>query len=222
MAMNDPEPLGAPGGRPDGEHAELLACGRDLAAVWEQAERAGEPGQGRTDPHALTCPHCRDAAADLERLRAAALAPPATGDAGPGADGPADTSALVRRVMDVVRLELRPGRTLPLGGADEDIWVYESVAARTLRAAAEEVPGVRAGSCRIAPSGGRGEHPRGPVTVQLEVTVAYGHELRATCEAVRRDTGRAADERLGLAVSSLDVTVTDLHDPPHRPQGATP
>ncbi|MFJ9939699.1 Asp23/Gls24 family envelope stress response protein [Streptomyces erythrochromogenes] len=220
MAMNHPEPFGPPEERPDGEHAELLACGRDLAAVWEAAERTGHTGRGEqaeTDPHTLRCPHCREAVADLERLRTAAAAP-----APAGAGGPADTSALVRRVMDVVRLELRPGRTLPLGGADEDIWVYESVAARTLRAAAEEVPGVRAGSCRITPPGGRGEPARGPVTVHLEVTVEYGHDLRATSEAVRRAAFRGAHERLGLTVSALDVTVTDLHDPPHRPQGATP
>ncbi|MFF3721633.1 Asp23/Gls24 family envelope stress response protein [Streptomyces erythrochromogenes] len=217
MAMNHPEPLGPPEERSDEEHAELLACGRDLAAVWEQTERTGHTGQAQADPHTLRCPHCREAVADLERLRTAAVAPtPAV------AGGPADTTALARRVMDVVRLELRPGRTLPLGGADEDIWVYESVAARTLRAAAEEVPGVRAGSCRIAPPGGRGEHVRGPVTVHLEVTAEYGHDLRATSEAVRRAAVRAADERLGLTVSALDVTVTDLHDPPHRPEGATP
>ncbi|THA87075.1 Asp23/Gls24 family envelope stress response protein [Streptomyces sp. A0592] len=215
--MNHPEPVGPPEGRPDEEHAELLACGRDLAAVWEQAERTGHAGQAPADPHTLRCPHCREAVADLERLRTAAAAPTKA-----AADGPVDTSALVRRVMDVVRLELRPGRTLPLGGADEDIWVYESVAARILRTAAEEVPGVRAGSCRIAPPGGRGEPARGPVTVHLEVTAEYGHDLRATSEAVRRAAVRGAHERLGLTVSSLDVTVTDLHGPPHRPEGGTP
>ncbi|WP_051699799.1 Asp23/Gls24 family envelope stress response protein [Streptomyces sp. NRRL F-4474] len=237
MAMNHPEPVGPPDEHPDEhpdenpaaragerpgehpgeEHVELLACGRDLAAVWEQTEYAGRPGhtgRAQADAHTLGCAHCREAVADLERLRTAALAP-TTADAG----GPPDASALVRRVMDVVRLELRPGRTLPLGEADEDIWMYESVAARTVRAAAEEVPGVRAGSCRIAPPGGG---VRGPVTVRLEVTVEYGHDLRATSEAVRRGAVSAARDRLGLTVSALDVTVSDLHDPAHRPQGATP
>ncbi|MCX5583416.1 Asp23/Gls24 family envelope stress response protein [Streptomyces erythrochromogenes] len=220
MAMNHPERFVPPEERPGEEHAELLACGRDLAAVWEQTERTGgteRTGQAPADPHTLRCPHCREAVADLERLRTAAVAPTTA-----AAGGPADPSALVRRVMDAVRLEPRPGRALPLGGADEDARVHESVAARTLRTAAEEVPGVRAGSCRIAPPGGRGEQARGPVTVRLEVTVEYGHDLRATSEAVRRTAVRAAHERLGLTVSALDVTVTDLHDPPHRPQGAAP
>ncbi|MFJ3876884.1 Asp23/Gls24 family envelope stress response protein [Streptomyces sp. NPDC090077] len=230
MAMNDPVPAGSPAA----EDSELLACGRDLAAVWEQAEawdpagaaeqgevaEQGEQGEGMAgggepppDPHSRRCVHCRQALADLRRLRAAALGPEA-----PRTGGAPDASALARRVMDVVRLELRPGRTLTLGERDEDTWIYESVAARTLRAAAEEVPGVRAGSCRVAPPEGRDAPRRGPVAVRLEVTVEFGPGLRAVTERVREAVGRAAERRLGLALASVDVTVTDLHDPPDRPQ----
>ncbi|MGW4050231.1 Asp23/Gls24 family envelope stress response protein [Streptomyces sp. NPDC004779] len=193
---------------PDDEGLELLACGRDLAAVWEQATLASAD-----DLHTLSCVFCSQAVADLERLRAAAL-PLAT--ATPPAD--VDTSALVERVMDVVRLELRPGRDLPLGASDEDSWIYESVAARTLRAAAEEVPGVRAGSCRITPQGSRLSPGRGPVGVRIAITVEYGRDLRCVTDAVRDGLARAALERLGLAVSAFDVTVTDLHDPYDRPR----
>ncbi|MFG3188043.1 Asp23/Gls24 family envelope stress response protein [Streptomyces omiyaensis] len=203
MAMSTPHPREAP----DDEDLEVLACGRDLAEVWERAALA--PAD---DPHTLACAYCRQAVTDLEHLRAAALpvapAPPAD----------LDTSALVRRVMEVVRLELRPGRDLPLGEDDEDSWIYESVAARTLRAAAEEVPGVRAGSCRVTPPGSRTSPARGPVGVRIDITVEYGRDLRSTSRAVRDGLARAARERLGLAVDALDVTVTDLHDPPDRPQ----
>ncbi|MFB7428280.1 Asp23/Gls24 family envelope stress response protein [Streptomyces hydrogenans] len=203
MAMNTPRPREAP----DDQDLELLACGRDLATVWEQAALASTG-----DPHALTCVFCQRAVTDLEHLRAAALPVATTSPAD------IDASALVRRVMDVVRLELRPGRDLPLGERDEDSWIYESVAARTLRAAAEEVPGVRAGSCRITPPGSRTSPARGPVDVHLHVSVEYGRELSPTTDAVRAGLDRAARERLGLAVSAFDVTVTDLHDPPDRPQ----
>ncbi|MER6782925.1 MULTISPECIES: Asp23/Gls24 family envelope stress response protein [unclassified Streptomyces] len=202
MAMNTPRPHDPQ----QDEELELLACGRDLATVWEQAD------QGGTDPHTAVCAYCLRAVADLDRLRAAAL--------GPGAAAPAavDTAALVRKVMDVVRLELRPGHNLPLGEADEDSWIYESVAARTLRAAAEEVPGVRAGSCRITPPDGRTSPARGPVTVAVGVTVAYGRDLPAVTQAVREVLAHAARERLGLAVGDLHVAVTDLHEPPDQPQ----
>ncbi|MEU8777102.1 Asp23/Gls24 family envelope stress response protein [Streptomyces sp. NPDC048606] len=213
MAMNDPahetghHPHPAPF---DDADAELLACGRDLAAVWEQAEEAA------ADPHTPGCAYCQEALADLRRLRAAALAP-AVSPTG----APPDATALARRVMDVVRLELRPGRTLPLGERDEDTWIYESVAARTLRVAAEEVPGVRAGGCRVAPPDGHGPPRRGPVTVRLEVTVEFGRDLRAAAEAVRAAVTRAAQRRLGLELASVDVTVTDLHDPPDRHREST-
>ncbi|MFD5841030.1 hypothetical protein [Streptomyces chartreusis] len=56
----------------------------------------------------------------------------------------ADSSAyeaepLTRRVMDVVRTELRPGCPLCLGDPAEDLWIMEAVAARAVRAAAETV-----------------------------------------------------------------------------------
>ncbi|MFG2621223.1 Asp23/Gls24 family envelope stress response protein [Streptomyces sp. NPDC048507] len=207
MAMNTPDPHEA--AQDDG--CELLACGRDLAAVWEQT------GPPDADPHTRGCPSCRRARAELESLRAAALHPheARTAEA-------VDTSALVRRVMDVVRLELRPGRNLPLGEPGEDCWIFESVAARTLRAAAEEVPGVRAGSCRITVPGSRPGSARGPVSVHLDVTAEYGRDLRTTSLAVRDSAARAARDRLGLTVAALDVTVTDLHDRPDEPQEAAP
>ncbi|MFE3584078.1 Asp23/Gls24 family envelope stress response protein [Streptomyces vinaceus] len=206
MAMNIPHPHNPP----DDEDLELLACGRDLATLWD---RTDGPGSEAHDAHTTTCAYCRQAVADLQRLRAAAALPAATA---PSAD--IDTAAVVRRVMDAVRLELRPGRSLPLGEVHEDSWIYESVAARTLRAAAEQVPGVRAGSCRITPPGSRTGPARGPVTVDIGITVAYGHDLRVTTGAVRASLARAVLERLGLTVSDLHVTVTDLHDPPDPPQ----
>lgn len=206
MAMNTHHPRDTP----EDEDLELLACGRDLATAWEQVDQPG------TDPHTAACTYCRQAVADLEHLRAAAL-PLATT---PPAD--IDTAVVVRRVMDAVRLELRPGRNLPLGEVDEDSWIYESVAARTLRAAAEQVPGVLAGSCRISPPDSRTSPARGRVTVRLDITVEYGRDLQSATHAVRESLAHAARERLGLAIRDLHVTVTDLHDHPERPQEARP
>ncbi|MEV7415645.1 Asp23/Gls24 family envelope stress response protein [Streptomyces sp. NPDC089919] len=205
MAMNTPHPDEGP----DDETLELLACGRGLADVWEHAARPG------TDPHIATCTYCRRAVEDLEHLRAAVL-PPVT----PTAD--IDTAAVVRRVMDAVRLELRPGRNLPLGEVDEDSWIYESVAARILRTAAQTVPGVLAGSCRITPPGSRTHPTRGPSTVHLAISVVYGQDVPGTIRAVRENLVRAARQRLGLALGDLDVTVTDLHDAPTPPREARP
>ncbi|MFR9799151.1 Asp23/Gls24 family envelope stress response protein [Streptomyces sp. MS06] len=140
-ARNDPPPDDVRTGEDDDE---LLPCGRLLSQVWEDREGRGE------DPHADSCPHCREAVRGLDRLESAVLG---LREEVPDTSG-YDAERLTRRVMDLVRLELRPGRPLPLGLPAEDLWIMEAVAARTLRAAAEAVDGVRAGSCRITAADG--------------------------------------------------------------------
>ncbi|MFH8608798.1 hypothetical protein ACH4D5_15095 [Streptomyces sp. NPDC018029] len=190
------------------EENELLPCGRDVWSVWERAEN------GEADPHAAACPHCADARNTLRHLEDVVAA---ARDADPREPEP-DTSALVGRVMDVVRLELRPGRTLPLGEEDEDAWIVEAAAARTVRAAAESLPGVRAGSCRIEalPEEGRadaaGRHPRGPVRIRTEVAVTLTWHLPEVAELVRRRVLQAVDAELGMRVATVDVTVADIID----------
>ncbi|MFF1378410.1 Asp23/Gls24 family envelope stress response protein [Streptomyces sp. NPDC058308] len=203
MAVNEEHgPDGTDHG-PDGEMTdepnELLPCGRDVWSVWERAEN------GETDPHAETCPHCADALDTLRRLEDVVSAARETEPREPEADA----TALVGRVMDVVRLELRPGRTLALGEEDEDAWIVEAAAARTVRAAAETLSGVRAGSCRIeplAPDSG----PRGPVRVRVAVAVPLTRNLQEVAERVRGRVLEAADAELGLRVAAVDVTISDI------------
>ncbi|MER5888713.1 Asp23/Gls24 family envelope stress response protein [Streptomyces sp. NPDC001941] len=179
---------------------EQLPCGRLLSDVWADWE------DGVTDPHRDTCPHCREAVAELERLETAVgRLREATEDE----DG-YDAASLTERVMDVVRLELRPGRPLPLGGPEEDSWVMESVAARALRAAAEEVPGVRAGSCRIEPVPGA-DTSRVTVTLGVHVPLTTAH-LPELADRIRARVRRAADAGIGLDVVGVDVHVTDFTD----------
>lgn len=207
MAMNSGAELPGAGTGPGSggadEHAEdeRLACGRLLSEVWE----AGEGGAD--DPHLRACPHCSAAVRQLDLLGAAVRG------ASGGGTPEWDAGALTERVMDVVRLELRPGRPLPLGEREEDLWVREAMAAKALRAAAETVPGVRAGSCRIRPAESGGSPSRGPVRVRLEVVVPLTPGLRDLAEEVRRRVRGAADEALGLPVDHVDVHITDVAEP---------
>ncbi|GHC81505.1 hypothetical protein [Streptomyces flavofungini] len=211
MAMNEG---GAPGGTSyeDVPEDEVLSCGRELAQVWEQAE-TGEP-----DPHTAGCPHCAEALRALRSLEAVVAR---ARDDEPQ-ERPWDTAALAGRVMDVVRLELRPGRTLPLGEADEDAWIVEAAAARTFRAAVESLPGVRAGSCRIeadpqdtgrpASAPPVGWLPRGPARVRIEVQVGLSWNLQLVADEVRARIVAAADRELGMRVAAVDVVIADLLD----------
>ncbi|MFE9123494.1 Asp23/Gls24 family envelope stress response protein [Streptomyces sp. NPDC007172] len=180
---------------------ERLPCGRLLSQVWSDWE------EGATDPHQADCPDCTSAVAELEQLETAVRQ--LSGDSEDTFDY--DPAPLTERVMDVVRLELRPGHPLPLGAPDEDMWVMESAAARVLRAAAERMPGVRSGSCRITPEP---DQP-GRVTISLHILAPItAPSLPTLAEEVRRSVGEAADHRLGLEITSIDVHIVGIADEP--------
>ncbi|MFG2497154.1 Asp23/Gls24 family envelope stress response protein [Streptomyces sp. NPDC048441] len=199
MAMNegDHSATSAHAGERDDE---LLACGRELSQVWERWEA------GERDAHADGCPHCADA---LTALRSLGEVVAEARRSEPPEQDP-DSAGLTSRIMDVVRLELRPGRTLPLGEAEDDVWIVEAAAARAFRAAAETVPGVRAGSCKVEtdPPG----TPRGPARVRIEVQVPLSWDLPEAAELVRRKVRDAADAELGMRVVSIDVRIADIID----------
>ncbi|MDT0444241.1 Asp23/Gls24 family envelope stress response protein [Streptomyces johnsoniae] len=184
--------------------AEELPCGRSLQDVWETWD------EGRTgeDPHYASCPHC---SAALDELRALGEFVEQSRSAPEPAET-LDARAVTARVMDIVRLELRPGRSLPLGEPDEDAWIVEAAAAKTFRAAAESLPGVRAGSCRIEPLGAGSGTSRGPVRVRLAVTAELTWTVPRLADAVRERVARAALEAIGLDVRAIDIAVVDLVD----------
>ena len=193
--------------RPDTTPApddEFLPCGRLLSRTWNDWERQTD------DPHLRTCPYCREAVQGLDRLESVVR----------GLQEETDTSTsvydpepLTRRIMDVVRLELRPGRPLPLGEPAEDLWIMEAVAARALRSAAETVPGVRAGSCRLFDADADGSRDGGggrTVQVRLDIHAPADAPLPDLAALVRERVWEAADRELGMAVTAVDIRVTDL------------
>ncbi|MFF9085898.1 hypothetical protein ACF1BE_05695 [Streptomyces sp. NPDC014991] len=218
MALDDPhprpcEPPGADGPRngpaatdvPPFAGDEVLPCGRLLSRVWEQA-RDATPAP---DPHTVSCPHCREAAEGLATVNAATRTLRAEV---PG------LRTLADRVMNIVRAELRLGRLLPLADPDRTLRIAESAAARLLRQAADTVPGVRAATCRITPEGD-GTHVR----VTMTVAAALDGPLPDRVHQVRRSVLHCAAQDLGLAVTAVDITVTDVLEPqPLLPPGGGP
>lgn len=214
MAMNqprEPEPQS-----PAEAGDAFLPCGRDLADLWDQQDQdpAGlEPWSA--DPHTAECRHCAAALEDFTLLRDAVRRDVQETEA----DWEADAARLTASIMDVVRQELRPGRTLALGETDEDAWMYEAVAARIFRTAAELVPGVRAGSCRISPTPSSHTQARTPAQVRIEVSVDITPDLQLTADRVRRRIATAAEHDLGMNIASIDVAITDIH---HQTSGEEP
>lgn len=183
-----------------------LPCGRLLSDAWTAWE------EGSDDGHPLTCPHCAGAVRELQQLGATVRLLSETRD-----PVDYDTTSLTDRVMNIVRTELRPGRTLPLGEPAEAIWITESTAARLLRAAAERVPGVQAGSCRITP-----DPASGGLTVSLHIVApADAPDLPLLADDVRHIAQRAADTDLGLNITCIDVRIIGLSEPDNATKGST-
>ncbi|WP_405505470.1 hypothetical protein OG323_00570 [Streptomyces cyaneofuscatus] len=187
------------------EEEERLACGRLLSDVWD-AWDAWDAGRTADDPHLAACPHCSAALAELTGLGDAVRRTCAEEPGVPEAAA----AAVTARVMDLVRLELRPGRPLPLGEPEEDHWIVEAAAARLLRAAVDALPGVRAGSCRIAPLDPA--DPTGPVHVRVEVAASLDRSLPDLADAVRARIAEVADQDIGIRLGAADVLVVDILD----------
>ncbi|MFJ8847072.1 hypothetical protein ACIRFF_29725 [Streptomyces cyaneofuscatus] len=184
------------------EEEERLPCGRLLSDVWD----AWDASRTSDDPHLLDCPHCSAALAELTGLGDAVRRTCAEEPGVPEAAA----AAVTARVMDLVRLELRPGRPLPLGEPEEDHWIVEAAAARLLRAAVDALPGVRAGSCRIAPLDPA--DPTGPVHVRVEVAASLDRSLPDLADAVRARIAEVADQDIGIRLGAADVLVVDILD----------
>ncbi|AGS68732.1 hypothetical protein [Streptomyces collinus] len=133
-----------------------------------------------------------------------------------------------------VRHQLALGRLLPLGGPRDGAWIAEGAAAAVLAGAAAGLPGVRLGALRIASADPDDVHepvvapPPGALAPgSLRVTADFAADaaepLPEAAARLRLVLAAAAAERLGLAVTEVDLRVTDLleTDAP-RPADARP
>lgn len=129
---------------------------------------------------------------------------------------------------EAVRRQLGLGRVLPLGGPGDGSWLTEACADGVLRHAAEQVNGVRLGALRVAladPSTAYAPSvppppsalPPGPLRITAEFAAEPTEPLPAAAARLREALFAAADERLGLAVEEVDLSVTTLLDAGQAP-----
>ncbi|MEU4039268.1 nucleopolyhedrovirus P10 family protein [Streptomyces collinus] len=120
-----------------------------------------------------------------------------------------------------VRHQLALGRLLPLGGPRDGAWIAEGAAAAVLAAAAADLPGVRLGTLRIASADPEdvdepvvtpppGALPPGALRVTADFAAGADEPLPRTAARLRLALAAAADGSLGLAVTEVDLRVTDL------------
>ncbi|MFE5520941.1 hypothetical protein ACFQ9Q_24920 [Streptomyces virginiae] len=182
--------------------AELLPCGRPLGRAWDQAHAPA----GTADSHSVRCPCCREAVEGLTALDEATRALRT-------AEYP-DSRSLANRVINAVRAEVRLGALLMLNDPGQDLRIAESAASKVLRRAADRVPGVRAASCRLSPSGAGLAH-----LVTITIAAELDKPLREQADAVRQAVLHAAEHVLGLAVTTVDVDVSSVLDASWVPGG---
>ncbi|MFF9282377.1 hypothetical protein [Streptomyces griseosporeus] len=134
-----------------------------------------------------------------------------------------------QRWTQQVRHQLGLGRLVALGGPGDGAWLAESAAETVLRRAAAGLPGVRLGRVRLAladpetaaepavpppPSG----LPPGALRVSADLAATAAEPLPVTASRVRVTLTRAA-QHLGLAVTEVDVRVTELLEAEPGPGG---
>ncbi|GGV47395.1 hypothetical protein GCM10010245_74430 [Streptomyces spectabilis] len=134
----------------------------------------------------------------------------------------------------MVRRQLGLGRVLPLGGAGDGAWLTEAAATAVLRRAAERVTGARLTSVRLAladPDAAYGAAagvppdacaatvpappsalPPGPLRISGECAAGTAEPLPAVASRLRAALATTAADRLGLAVTTVDLRVTALLD----------
>ncbi|MEU6671123.1 nucleopolyhedrovirus P10 family protein [Streptomyces sp. NPDC046727] len=134
----------------------------------------------------------------------------------------------------MVRHQVGLGRLLPLGEPRDGAWIVEGAAGAVLgRAAADGAPGVRLGALRISladPEDVRepvvpappSALPPGVLRVTADFAATGGEPLPAVASRLRSALAAAATQRLGLAVTEIDLRVTDLLETDEPAPAAAP
>ncbi|MFE2280508.1 nucleopolyhedrovirus P10 family protein [Streptomyces sp. NPDC059454] len=131
----------------------------------------------------------------------------------------------VDRWTRAVRQQVGLGRILPLGGPRDGAWIAEWAAEAVLRrAVVRDAPGVRLDGVRIGladPEAATGEPvvppppsalPPGPLRLTVEFAATAARPVPVTASRLRTVLAEAAVERVGLAVTEVDLRVTELLD----------
>lgn len=203
-----------------------LACGRDMDAVWD---RIGEP----PDEHERTCPHCGQARRDLGELASLTALERVSEREDPALE---PDPAVLGRIMDVARAEVRRGRRFPLdepedSGPVPELTVSEQAVSASARRAGDAVAGVQVERCVVTLVDGPRPRSTGPVGVlagtepdsyrqtrpsqveaTLQITVPVSASIPSVAAEIRSSVRRRVSREVGVDVVRVDIEVRDTHD----------
>ncbi|MBQ1087536.1 nucleopolyhedrovirus P10 family protein [Streptomyces sp. B93] len=128
-----------------------------------------------------------------------------------------------------VRQQLGLGRLLPLGGPRDGAWLSEDAARTALARAVEAVPGTRLGRVRIGLADPEQTYdpavppppsalPPGPLRLTADFAATAAEPLPASASRLRTALATAAERRLGLTVTEIDLRVMGLLGDDEEPQ----
>ncbi len=198
-----------------------LACGRPIEDVWEHADQP-------PNAHEAGCGFCTDARAGLARLTAATDELKRHDDADPDLRIGATVKTAI---MGIAHAEVRRTRRIPLEQTPPDqveapLTISEQAITTVVRAAADTVPGVRARRCSVdldkdtqtvdldkdALASAASELQPAAIHVDLRLVVSAAIGIPAAMAEVRHQVTATVAERVGVSVTSIQLTVEDLYD----------
>jgi hypothetical protein len=122
---------------------------------------------------------------------------------------PAVDESWLGGLFAAISREVKAGRDLPLASTDPRtrLSITEGAVRELVRAAGDSVDGVIVGHCSLVSD----DDDDDDVTVELSISVLLGTPVRDAAESVRQRVFSELLKHTELRVTSVDVTVADVH-----------
>lgn len=161
-------------------------------------------------------PGCQIALAALDRL------PELTGHIleAQAAAEVAPPDSWVRSIMDRIALEARAGREIPIRhtAPTAHLTMTEGAVRGLIRAAGDGIPEIIVGRCQLD---GDVTVAGAPITVTVDISVAWGHSIPLAAEHAREAIRRELSKHTELVIAAVHITVQDVRFPPTDPATET-
>lgn len=190
-------------------HNDTFDCGHTL----EDLSLYLDTGEFADPKHLDECPECRNGLDSLRRLSATSdeLLNLDLAEAGSGNDD------WMKSILANLKLELRPGRSIPISSDDpaDTLTETEGSIFALIRSVADNTPGTVAGRVRLE---GDVTIPGEPITVSLDLAVAFGLPVVRSAEDLRGELMDALALHTELNIAAIDIAVTDVYNMTQAPQ----